>query len=40
MVLPWWLLAGVMAATVLMALVAGLATLRTLRQMQPLNLLR
>jgi len=37
--LPWWLRLTVVGVTVLMALVAGLATLRTLRLMDPNTLL-
>jgi putative ABC transport system permease protein len=40
LLLPWWLLGGVLALTVLMALLSGLATLRSLRLMEPVMLLR
>jgi putative ABC transport system permease protein len=40
MLLPWWLLAAVLSVTLLMALVSGLATLRSLRLMEPMSLLR
>jgi len=39
MALPWWLLTSVLAVTLLMALVSGIATLRSLRLMEPLTLL-
>ncbi len=38
--LPWWLLASTGAITVLMAVGAGVAALRSLRQMEPATLLR
>jgi putative ABC transport system permease protein len=40
MLLPWWLLGPFLAVTVLMALLSGLATLRSLRLMDPVMLLR
>jgi putative ABC transport system permease protein len=40
MSLPWWLMTAVLAATVLMALLSGLGTLRVLRLMEPISLLR
>jgi putative ABC transport system permease protein len=40
MLLPWWLLGTFLAITVLMALLSGLATLRSLRLMDPVMLLR
>jgi putative ABC transport system permease protein len=38
--LPWWLLGGFLSLTALMALLSGLATLRSLRLMDPVTLLR
>src|SRR5262249_6879655 len=40
LLLPWWLLGGFLTLTVLMALLSGLATLRSLRLMDPVMLLR
>jgi putative ABC transport system permease protein len=40
MLLPWWLLATFLGLTVLMAVLSGLATLRSLRLMDPVMLLR
>jgi len=40
MLLPWWLLGTIFAMTVIMALLSGLATLRALRLMDPVMLLR
>jgi hypothetical protein len=38
--MPWWLRLSVLGMTILMALLAGLATLRVLRLMDPNTLLR
>jgi putative ABC transport system permease protein len=38
--LPWQLLAGTVAVTMIMALVSGLAALRSLRLIEPVALLR
>ncbi|OAI50534.1 hypothetical protein AYO44_17690 [Planctomycetaceae bacterium SCGC AG-212-F19] len=40
MLLPWWLMGTVLAVTVVMAMLSGLATLRVLRLMEPISLLR
>ncbi len=40
MLLPWWLLGTFLGLTVLMAMLSGLATLRSLRLMDPVMLLR
>lgn len=40
MLLPWWLMLGLLGVSMLMALAAGLATLRSLRLMDPNVLLR
>jgi putative ABC transport system permease protein len=39
-ILPWWLLAGAGAVTVFMALISGLMALRSVRQIEPMTLLR
>jgi putative ABC transport system permease protein len=39
-ILPWWLLAGAAAVTVFMALISGLLALRSVRQIEPMTLLR
>jgi putative ABC transport system permease protein len=38
--LPWWLLLGTVVVTMLMAMLSGLAALRSLRQVEPAVLLR
>jgi putative ABC transport system permease protein len=38
--LPWWLLGGAVSVTMVMALLSGLAALRSLRLVEPVNLLR
>jgi putative ABC transport system permease protein len=38
--LPWWLLIGASATTMAMAMVSGLAALRSLRNVEPVTLLR
>lgn len=40
MIIRWWILLAVLAVTVVMALLSGLGTLRALRLMEPLTLLR
>jgi putative ABC transport system permease protein len=38
--LPWWLLTGATAVTLLMAVLSGLFALRSLRLVEPATLLR
>jgi putative ABC transport system permease protein len=40
LLLPWWLLCSLLTVTLLMAILSGLATLRSLRLMEPATLLR
>jgi putative ABC transport system permease protein len=40
LLLPWWLLSAILVITVFLAILSGLATLRSLRLMDPITLLR
>jgi putative ABC transport system permease protein len=38
--LPWWLIAGAAGVTMFMAMFSGLLALRSVRQIEPMTLLR